>query len=217
MKSTFPQNICYLCGVVLTKEQYTRDHVFPDCLFPHPYAGPELITLPCCQRCQKEYKHDEEYFRNNIAILSDRDNPVVLKIWEKALSCFRKSPSLHRDILKRVKTVDLRSEGGIYLGKAPAVEIPRVRMNKVLSKITYGLFCYHTGKRPPDTHKIVVYFEPKDIFREHFQAASVRGYFENVCSYMGVFAENLNSIWWLSFYKSKVAVAICYDERLLES
>ena len=51
--------ICYLCR---KRTGTTRDHVPPKNLFPRPRPS-NLITVPCCEKCNNRFSKHEEYFR----------------------------------------------------------------------------------------------------------------------------------------------------------
>jgi hypothetical protein len=61
---------CYLCGEKLVKNKNkSKDHVPPDCIFPQD-KPPNLMTVPCCKRCNEEYKQLDERMRNYLALLA---------------------------------------------------------------------------------------------------------------------------------------------------
>lgn len=59
---------CYLCGVPLVRKakgvegNRSVDHVPPKGLFPRPLPN-DLLTVPCCIRCNGEKSRDDEFFR----------------------------------------------------------------------------------------------------------------------------------------------------------
>ncbi len=61
---------CYLCGIKLIKNKNkSRDHVPPDCIFPVKKPL-NLITVPCCIKCNGKFKELDEKMRNHFAILA---------------------------------------------------------------------------------------------------------------------------------------------------
>ena len=61
---------CYLCGVTLIKNRNkSKDHVPPDCIYPDNKPL-NLITIPCCRDCNKEYELLDEKMRNFISIIA---------------------------------------------------------------------------------------------------------------------------------------------------
>jgi hypothetical protein len=55
---------CIYCG----KEATTKDHVPPKCFFPTPRPD-NLLTVPCCESCNKIYGKDDERARNLLTSL----------------------------------------------------------------------------------------------------------------------------------------------------
>lgn len=199
------RKICYLCGCY--SENLTRDHVPPACLFPEPRPS-NLITLPCCEDCQREYQRDEEYFRTNISSISDiENNPNARLIWDKAHRSLLRRFKLWREFTSRLFPIRIQTPSGLYVGIAPAIKIPPERTNKMLRKIAFGLFYYHTQMRVPEEFETKIFFQPKEILLNLLKKAQYRRYFENTFSYAGAVARDTkSSIWWLCFYRSVVAI-----------
>ncbi len=81
---------CYLCGEKLVKNRNeSKDHVPPDCIFPKN-KPPNLITVPCCKKCNKEYQQLDEKMRNYFAILADEKSSSVGQIAQKVILGSRK-------------------------------------------------------------------------------------------------------------------------------
>jgi len=76
---------CYLCGAELIKNKNkSRDHVPPDCIFPKDKPN-NLITIPCCKRCNEEYKQIDERMRNFLGILAGDKSASVGKISKRVV------------------------------------------------------------------------------------------------------------------------------------
>ena len=80
---------CIYCG---TTEQLTADHVPPKNIFPEPRTS-DLITVPACERCNKSYELDDEYFRAAITVAAE-ENLVALDLW-RARSSVARSGGAH--------------------------------------------------------------------------------------------------------------------------
>ena len=52
-----------LCVYCRSPEDLTRDHIPPKSFFPKPRPK-NLITVPCCRTCHKEFTENDEYLRN---------------------------------------------------------------------------------------------------------------------------------------------------------
>lgn len=198
---------CYLCGK--PSGELTRDHVPPACLFPKPRPS-NLITLPCCEDCQREYQKDEEYFRTNISTISDIEtNEKVKEIWQTTLRSLSRSHGLRKDVISRMAPAEIKSPSGLYFGSATGISIPQDRTKRVLRKIALGLYYHHTGSRITDDFEVDVYFQPKEYSPDLLKQFRYIGYFKDVFSYGGVFTtDSESSVWSMSFYRSVAAVVI---------
>lgn len=135
---------CYLCGGVAT----TRDHIPPLGLFPAPRPH-NLITVPACDSCNRGNSLHDEYFRVTVATGS-RDSPQsIALLHQRILPRMRRSPALIAELMKSMRWTDVRSQGGVYLGRAPAFPIDRPRIQTVIEKIVKGLYFKHKKRRLP--------------------------------------------------------------------
>ena len=74
---------CYLCGVeLINNKNKSKDHVPPDCIFPQDKPL-NLITVPCCIKCNKEYGKLDERMQNFFAILAGDKSGSVSQIVRK--------------------------------------------------------------------------------------------------------------------------------------
>jgi hypothetical protein len=69
---------CYLCG---GEGNITRDHIPPKGLFAEPRPS-NLITVPCCEKCNHDNHKRDEQFRIFASIPFNR-NIIGTDIWEK--------------------------------------------------------------------------------------------------------------------------------------
>lgn len=127
-----------MCG----KPATTREHIPPDGIFPDP-KPPNLITVPSCKTCNEGSSTDDQYFIWFITT-AGFENPLAEKVNQRVLKGFRQKPALLRAIMKKAKKVDVYSLGGIYLGRQPAFEYSRQRIQTVINKIVRGLFFKET-------------------------------------------------------------------------
>ena len=200
--------VCYLCGADQAMGKLTRDHVFPNGLFPSPKPK-NLLTLPCCEPCQKRFSLDEEYFRNRLAT----SESVFLttegeKLWERVLPSYKKTPAKHTEILNNLIDVEVKSSGGIYLGKRKGFRIDKERFDNVLMKILSGLHFYHSGKTA-NSHEIVVLFDPVNSLNEYLKYIRFGQNLGDVVSYRGAVTDTENSsMWWILFFKSHLVIGI---------
>jgi len=194
--------VCYLCRKPESEcaERLTNDHVFPDGFFAQPKPG-NLLTLPCCVPCQKEYRQHEEYVRNSFAAISNLSgNADAFQAWKTAHRSLKYRQALYADFLKRLTPVEM---GGKTF---PGLEFSQERTEKVLRKIVLGLHYHHTGSMlPPDT-PMTVYFQPNSILEDLLKHRKYIGRYGNTVSYAGAYAVEGDSVWWLTFYQSVLAI-----------
>lgn len=152
---------CVYCG---KKTGITREHVFSKGLFLSPRPK-DLITVPACEPCNSSYSEDEEYFRFAMGGAAFK-TPTGRRIWDEKIvrSTFRRSPRLRQRLAEMVRTVNINSPTGLYLGSASAMPIDLGRVHRVMDKIVRGLFAYHTGSRlMPGTNVAVKLMRPDTL------------------------------------------------------
>ena len=125
---------CYLCG---TDQEITADHIPPENLFPPPKPT-NLITVPCCAKCNKSYSLDDEAFRVFASSVIQRSHTGAW-IWRNKVvgSSFQRSPKLLDNVRKHMAKVAVSTSTGTY--QANALSIPMDRADRYLIRITKGL------------------------------------------------------------------------------
>jgi len=74
---------CYLCGKPLRKNvNKSKDHTPPDSIYPNEKPK-NLITIPCCIECNKEFSPLDEKMRNFFAILAGDKSGEIGKVAQK--------------------------------------------------------------------------------------------------------------------------------------
>lgn len=139
---------CYLCGTILIKNQNkSKDHIPPDCIFPDNKPR-NLITVPCCIKCNKEYKTLDEKMRNFISILAGKK---ASDVGEKAKREVLKSQKLLNQFLSYTKPhpslVDNNGNHELLF------YFKDQEINKWLIRIVKGLY-FHRNKTRIDEHSI---------------------------------------------------------------
>lgn len=141
---------CVYCGI---RPGGTRDHVPPKALFPKPKPA-NLVTVPCCEECRAAQSVDDEYFKNIIVIRNDvAEHPAASQVLESVHRALAR-PQNHpftKSLLRSAREVDMRSLGGLYLGRAASYSVDLSRLDKVIRRTMLGLFWYETGERLPDS------------------------------------------------------------------
>lgn len=143
------QKDCYMCG----KPAECRDHVPPQGIFPDPKPT-DLITVPSCKQCNEGSKLDDEYFRWFVATGSSEDPEATRLIKERIIKRFRERPALLKTIMKGAVKVNTYSRGGIFLKQRPGFYFgrQRPRIQRIIEKITKGLFRHEKGYRLGDRY-----------------------------------------------------------------
>src|SRR3990167_558673 len=146
--------MCVYCG---DNPGTTRDHVPPQNLFPSPKPV-NMVTVPCCKKCQAKFKKDEDVFRAWITFGPAGETPAGKLLWEQKLKrTYQKDRGVKNIIARSIKQVSLETPGGIYLGKRLAISIDPKRKNNVLRKIVRGLFWVEYKERLPKDVSIEVF------------------------------------------------------------
>ncbi len=128
---------CVYCG---EQRELTNDHVPPKCLFGKP--RPALITVPCCDPCNKAYGGYDEYFRLGITTGIDPE-----KFPKEAADSIKAIKNLVRPESLRFAHLFLQS----YDPQSSSLTLDGERYGIVLSRIARGLFFHHRGVRVPLT------------------------------------------------------------------
>ena len=126
---------CVYCGKLAS----TRDHVPSRCLLERPFPK-NLITVPCCQRCNRNFSLDEEYFL--VALAQVGFCPTLMSKVDAGGVVYRaleKSAALD-DMIFRSLTA---GENGTVIFH-PELD----RMTNVVQKIACGLFFHRYSRRP---------------------------------------------------------------------
>ena len=123
----------------------TSDHVPPACLFSKPRPS-DLVTVPCCSSCNREFMKDDEYFR--IAVTTGIDKVKFPRENADSVHAINKlvRPQSFGFARRVLQGVDLDTDCFFH---------DRGRLDIVLRRISRGLFYYHKGERMPAT----VHFE----------------------------------------------------------
>jgi hypothetical protein len=149
---------CVYCGI--ESDRLTRDHVPPKKLFIQPRPT-NLITVPACSACNASFSEDDEYFRFAM-VTPSFEHPSGRKLWQQSIvpSTFKRHPDLIREMVKRVRTFEVKSTWGLYLGKAQAIPFEWRRINRVLRRITRGLIWHHFQRHTESDKEISIVTDP---------------------------------------------------------
>jgi hypothetical protein len=124
---------CAYCG---DYRDLTKDHVPPRSLFGKP--RPALITVPCCNRCNKGFQQDDEYFLLMIKAGIDK----------------KRFPNELADSIRAINSLARPESRGLAMSFLQHYErgqarhhVDLKRIEKVLHRIVRGLFYHHINVR----------------------------------------------------------------------
>lgn len=133
---------CVYCSA----ESQTADHVPPRCLFEQP--RPQLITVPCCRRCNEAASKDDEYFRLVLTVHHKAgDHPDARGVRDAALRGIGhpKKRGFTRAFLSTLRPAEMRTPSGLYVGETAAFTVDLGRLGNVVRRVVRGLFYHHHG------------------------------------------------------------------------
>ena len=135
------------------------DHVPPKGLFPKPRPC-TLVTVPSCEKCNKAFEKDDEYFKRIILMRQDvGDSPAGSKLLPNLFRDIdrKESMGLSKTIIRTLREEEVRTPSGIFQGKAPVYEADTRRLERTIKRVAYA-FTYHvTHELLPDDYEIVVH------------------------------------------------------------
>jgi hypothetical protein len=147
---------CVFCGKT---GDVTDDHIPPKNIFPPPRPS-NLITVPACQKCNSSTSKDEEYFRLKLCMSQEvGDHPEARKNRDIIFrSLYRKeAKGLKNSFVQDVRKVQLRTSGGLYLGKRYIFDVDLKRIFNVVEKIVRGLYYHEKGYKLDDGCEVDVH------------------------------------------------------------
>lgn len=149
--------LCAFCGTRLTRENRTKEHVFPRNLYPQSKRNPDLqlLTVPCCETCNNSWSDDEAHFRMIMMLAGDPPTKVKQELWEGPVTRgFDKSYGQGRlqTLIDQMVPVELSS------GRRHMIYPARDdRVLRVVRKIIKGLLYEHNLPSPVPDRAIKVY------------------------------------------------------------
>ena len=129
---------CYLCG---STTDLTRDHLPPKGFFPRPLPQ-NMITVACCQTCNRSWQQDDEAVRAFLSLAIDR-SPAGDAIWEQRVipGTVARSPRFRESMLARVQNFAVATPFGIEV--LPAFEPPQERLERFMVRLTKGFLRFY--------------------------------------------------------------------------
>lgn len=152
------EEICFLCG----KPATTDDHLPPKCIFPKPRPS-NLITVRACEDCNGGSKLDDEYFRDLCWTgIDEHKFPTALALSIQRIDELGINPRKRGygiTSYNSLRYFEVFTAAGLWIGKAPAREFDKSRINQVARKLIHGLHYHHYHSRVPEGFEVTIYHE----------------------------------------------------------
>jgi hypothetical protein len=137
-------------------------------LFPVPRPG-NLITIPCCARCNNEFSPEEEYFIHVLISHREADTPVARVLRDQLFGRegTTRRKRMARRMLAAMYQAPVTTPAGLFLGHASAFHIDREAFDRVVEKIARGLYFATFRERVPLEHIAQVTLGPlPEVFED---------------------------------------------------
>jgi len=144
---------CIYCG---GEGNQSRDHVPPKASFPKPRPS-DLITVPSCEKCNRGFQQDDEYFKAHLGIRADIEGaPRAETLTEEVLRSWQRPQSggftaAFRDSFA---TRTIRAPDHSVIGQEFGHVALTERINRVLERTVRGLFFHETGTVLPLDYRV---------------------------------------------------------------
>jgi hypothetical protein len=158
--------ICVYCG---EECKITSEHAVMKNLFPKRRPN-NLITVPCCERCNKQASKDEEYFKTVVIMRADlAEHPAAARVLPSVIRGLQRPEAVgfRNGFLACIRKVEIRTRSGLYLGDADAIHGDTVRVERVATRIVQSLFYHERGRRLPNEYEATACLVSKyDVIRD---------------------------------------------------
>lgn len=142
---------CVFCGSPCT---VTRDHVPPKGLFSKPRPN-NLITVPACEKCNGGSNLDDEFMQRLAMTRPAEWNEDAQQVgWNVVRSMNRpEAKGMRQGLHKTLAPVNLFTESGLYVGSGVRMRMDGERLNRIVSKVTRGMWWEMTKRKLVDEHQ----------------------------------------------------------------
>jgi len=173
--------ICVYCG---RQGRVTDHHIPPKNLFSEDDRT-NLIKVPSCESCNNQASKDDEYFRLVLTLREDvRNHPDVKAVLPIAMRSLRRpEASIFRaNFIKGLKRIHPTTPSGLILPVRGAYTLDLMRIERVLQRLTKGLFFHLKGYRLPNDYSVSIFapFTMRNLAWE-----TVQWFAENVLEPLG--------------------------------
>jgi hypothetical protein len=197
---------CYLCGET---HSITNDHVPPKGFFPEPRPS-NLITVPCCARCNNAFSKDDEAVRTWLCTVIGATPAGEWILNQKVVpGIMTRSPAFRESLLGSMRETKLLTEEDGLIDVV-SFTFDANRVERFVVRVTKGLlsFYYPDYDYSQDTFSLR-FVEPTrenlsklDTVKNHLRYDS-RG--DGVIQYrFGLTDTRRSGIWILVFYGSTI-------------
>jgi len=135
LKNDNKSKTCYLCDSVAT----SAEHVPAKCFFPENKRI-NLITVPSCISHNEDTSLDDQYIQTVIAMTKGGNSTAVSHFLDKGVTAFRKTPGLQKLVTRNPKYFNFIKDDNSTNNLT--YEVNRIRFDKVIRKIAYGIYFY---------------------------------------------------------------------------
>ena len=194
---------CYWCG----SQAVSVDHVPSKNLFERPYPN-NLITVPACEKHNRCFSDDEEWFRNHIIGMSFSKQGI--RMWaDKGKRSVQRNLKMGNEM--RSNLIDIGDD-------LTAIKFDSDRANRVIEKIVRGLYFHHFKKRLSEKINLVIGLNPIDNlinkYKNYSQFFNIQD--DSFCyRFMNAVEDTDFSMWWLRFHKNSLFVVGITKEKIL--
>lgn len=211
-------NICIYCDNTAD----TKEHVPAKQLFK---GIPEssLITVPSCQKCNREFQADEDFFRQFFAgFLMDRSAKAKEFMNGAVMRSIKRRPALAQQMFSQMRLVNLYTKSGIYVGRRTMYHVSSLdfkRVNSVVEKIIKGLFFHEFKQTIPNGWIIKILWITPKVEKEQDLANIARTLKWKIIkgdtfAYGWEFVPGTyQSVWILDFFKTPLFYVLVLDKK----
>lgn len=198
---------CYICG---SENADSDDHVPPKNLFLKKYRklGPDLITVPAHEKCNKSFEKDDEYFRYFVLIPSYWENERARELWDAKIKKQIHRPQsegFRQYLLNHIGPLQARTLSGIKIGDFDAAYIDVGRVEGVIERTSRGIYYKKTKTiLPLDCPVSIGFMKPqvRQVRNDNSSKFSLiaDGIFRYACEWDP--NDNKNGMYWFVFFES---------------
>lgn len=139
---------CVYCGKF--SKPLTEDHIPPECLFPLPLPS-NLIKIRCCTACNAGASADDEYFKRQIVLSQNvKNHPEAKKLIPSVQRSLEKLRPFDVEFLRSLHYRNALSLIDGTISTKLAYPVDMVRLERVVQRITLGLYWRTVKNRLPD-------------------------------------------------------------------